>query len=361
MGLFSFIKGKPSTPNRKTLGQWLWNNDSELARQTLTSMTIQLMIALEKQITTLPSASGLTDDERGFVVGHTVQLLDGGSLLPAYKMKPLSPAMLGAAQELQRNVISEGPSNPAFGVALTAAHLIAVCAWYAGDFRDAINVANYLIEIFPQDAEAYRMRGFAHFALGDYERAREDLEAAYDIEPGLNGLFEPLQAARRLTGHPTEPASAKPQSHGVRDFHAALITLSEMFESGATKQGSGAISNPYHQDALRCRALADASLKWGEKIRGDKVASLVECTQLGLKFAEENLLHKTQWPAAPFPTKKRVVSALAELNLIVAMFAGMNQGTLSKELLDDMIAASDRVVSGLGVEGGGAIGRPSLI
>lgn len=48
----------------------------------------------------------------------------------------------------------------------------------AGRHRDAIEALNFAIDENPLHAEAYFVRGACHYALGSYQQAADDLDAA---------------------------------------------------------------------------------------------------------------------------------------------------------------------------------------
>jgi len=54
---------------------------------------------------------------------------------------------------------------------------------FAGDQKGAIEIYNIAIQLAPNDADPYTMRGFSHEKLSDYAKARSDFAKAVELDP----------------------------------------------------------------------------------------------------------------------------------------------------------------------------------
>ena len=77
------------------------------------------------------------------------------------------------------------------------------------------------------------MRGFAQFALKEYDDALADLLEARNRRPGLVGLNEPIAALAKLTKTPAPIPVEEPD--GVRSGRASLLTFSRILWTAAGK------------------------------------------------------------------------------------------------------------------------------
>jgi hypothetical protein len=233
MGLFGLFKKR--APDLRTLGQWLWNNDVTLLDQALENATVFLFKELVESgvIQVEGGPTLLSEKEVGVIAGHLTNLLDGGYLLQGYEPKTTDSRLLSIAPAT-RDLILRGEYPKISALSVMAGTIIAIRAWYFGRFTECVAVATHVIPIASKkgSGEAYRVRGFARFALGDYDAALADILEAQRREPGLVGITEPLKALRRLTSTPTS-GDKEYEPAGLAMNRVALGTLSRILYLGA--------------------------------------------------------------------------------------------------------------------------------
>jgi tetratricopeptide (TPR) repeat protein len=52
-----------------------------------------------------------------------------------------------------------------------------------GDFKNAIGILNYCIEVYPNSDQAYAFLAMAHFDIGEIEKGTKYLEKALELNP----------------------------------------------------------------------------------------------------------------------------------------------------------------------------------
>ncbi|MGI8736135.1 MAG: hypothetical protein ACR2KS_02555, partial [Candidatus Eremiobacter antarcticus] len=163
----------------KTLGFWLFNNDRKLADSMFQGTLVSILRELDKAGVTQALGSGrFTDEQREFTAGYLIQLLDGGTSLTTYHPPPALTAEMIAEAETALEHIASRPTSQLHILATSAGILLAINLWYNARFSEAVTVATHIVSMSPRTAEAYRVRGLAHFAIGDLVAASRDLEQA---------------------------------------------------------------------------------------------------------------------------------------------------------------------------------------
>jgi hypothetical protein len=237
MGLLGLFKRR--APDLRTLGRWLWNNDVALLDQTLENASVALFKELVESGVIQVEGGPMLLSERDvdMIAGHLTNLLDGGYLLEGYTPKIADNRLLSIATAT-RDLILRGEYPNVSALSVMMGTFLAIRAWYAERFADCISVATHVISIASEKGagEAYRVRGFAHFASSDYEAALADMLDAQRREPGLVGINEPIKALRKLTNTPASAATRSDREHepaGLAMNRAALGTFSTILHLGA--------------------------------------------------------------------------------------------------------------------------------
>lgn len=229
MGFPGLFKKRP--PDFRTLGKWLWNNDVALAEQTLRNASVVLFQNLcESGVIAAACGEGFSEDDTFTIAGHLTNLLDGGSLMKGYAPKAQDPRLLSAA-EATRDLLLGGEYPQLSALSVMAGTLLAINLWYGRRFPECGLVTDQLIStaVGKRSGEAYRVRGFAYFAQGDFAQALADILEAKRIEPGLVGLNEPLKALSELT-KTRDASDARHEPAGIEKMRETLRTLSAILK-----------------------------------------------------------------------------------------------------------------------------------
>jgi hypothetical protein len=172
-----------------------------------------------------------SEEQRAIIGAQLTHLLDGRSLLKVYD-PVTSDAKMRSAAEAGRQLVLSGEYPELCEQSIMLGTLLAIHLWYASQFRECIVVVDHLLEIPGEgSAEVYRVRGFARFALKEYDDALADLLEARSRRPGLVGLNEPIAALAKLT-KTTLPTSVE-EPDGVRSGRASLLTFSRILWTAA--------------------------------------------------------------------------------------------------------------------------------
>jgi hypothetical protein len=223
----------------------------------------------------------LSDRDVDIIAGHLTNLLDGGYLLQGYAPKTPDNRLLSIAIAT-RDLTLGGEYPNVSALSVMTGTLLAIRAWYASRFVECISVATHVASIATKKGagEAYRVRGFAHFALGDYEAALGDLLEARRREPGLVGISEPISALRGLTA----TAADGDREHAPASLamnRSALGTFSKVLHLAAAAVGNARPPNELLDFAamahladgmLESKALESRQLRMGAAIDFAKCA-----------------------------------------------------------------------------------------
>ena len=172
-----------------------------------------------------------SEEQRTIIGGQLTHLLDGRSLVKVYD-PVTSDAKMRSAAEAARNLVLSGEYPELCDQSVLLGTLLAIHLWYAAQFSECIVVTNHLLKIPGEgSAEVYRVRGFARFALKEYDDALADLLEARKRRPGLVGLNEPITALAKLTKTTLPTLVEEPD--GVRSGRASLLTFSRILWTAA--------------------------------------------------------------------------------------------------------------------------------
>jgi hypothetical protein len=251
MGILGFFKDRP--PDLRTLGKWLWNNDVALLQRMLQDGTLALFEdIMTSGVITAACGAEWSEEERATIAGQLIHLLDGRALVKVYD-PVTTDSRIRSAAETARNLVMSGEYTELFDESIMLGTLFAIHLWYAKQFSECIVVTNHLLEI-PGDgsAEVYRVRGFAHFVLKEYDSALRDLLEARKLRPGLVGLNEPIAALAKITKTPLPAPVEEPD--GVRSGRAALLIFSRILWAAAARYESPTVqNNPFHDFRIRAQ------------------------------------------------------------------------------------------------------------
>lgn len=331
MGFLGLFKKRP--PDLRTLGQWLWNNDVALLDQTLQNVTVLLFKELVESgvINVACGSIHSNQPEVDAIAGHLTNLLDGRYLLASYEPRTTDKKLLSAA-ETTRDLILSGEYPELSAQSVMLGTLLAIRLWYAEQFADCIIIAGHVISIATRlgSAEAYRVRGFTFFALGDYDSALGDLLEAKRRQPGLVGINEPLDALAKLTKVPVESDAATYEPDGVRMGRDSLQTFSRVLHLAATLPRSTAqATNALTDFAARARE-ADAMIK--SKVLGQRqltvgdVADFAKCGMSAQIALMTHLLNTGKPGQAKLPTTTELRDAFAGCLMFLAGTQSINEG-----------------------------------
>jgi hypothetical protein len=195
MGLFSFFGSRP--PSTAKIGYWLFKNDQDAAVGMYQALTSELY---DKLISTkaIDETGPFNEDEIQFISGHVCNLLNGYSTVPDYQKKPLTPDMDIAAETVCQDVVASR-TGELFALAQASLATVAIWLWFRHQYFESYVVTHIGIGRDPEKAsELYRIRGLVELTLNKFQDARNDLEVARNIDPGLVFLNEPLEVAIKL-------------------------------------------------------------------------------------------------------------------------------------------------------------------
>lgn len=329
MGFLGFFKKGP--PDLRTLGKWLWNNDVDALEQVCQNANVSLFRELvESGVITVASGNLVSKaDEVEMTAGHLTNLLDGGYLFSDYEPKTKDVRLINAA-ERTRDLILSGEYPQLSALSLMVGALLAIRLWYALRLEECLKVASHVISIAGEKgaAESYRVRGFAYFALGDYQAAFADMLEAQRIEPGLVGINEPLKALAKLTNS-SPPRDYEPA--GIAVGRTSLRTFSQILKLGAIAAGGAPQPNPLFDFGGRAQEV-DSMIKSGvlarPKLTTGDVADLAKCA-MSAKLALTEYLLPTWKPgqASSLPTTQEIRDAFGHCVLYLAGTQSINRMT----------------------------------
>ena len=306
----------------RTLGKWLWNNDVELLDQILENATVSLFKELIESgvIQVEGGPTLLSEREVDMIAGHLTNLLDGGYLLQGCAPKTSDSRLLFIGPAA-RDLILRGEYPNVSALSVVAGTALAIRAWYAGRFTECVSVATHIISIATEKGtgEAYRVRGFAHFAFGDYDAALADMLEAQRREPGLVGINEPLKALRRLTNTSTS-GNREHEPGSLATNRAALGTLSRILLRGAVVAGKAPKDNELVDFAAMAH-LADGMLKSkaleSRQITMGDVIDLAKCAMSAKLALTTYLLTKERPGQGSLPSEQEIRDAFGNCMLVL--------------------------------------------
>jgi len=324
MGFFSRFKQR--TPDLRTLGKWLWNNDVSLLQQMLQNATLMLLNdILDSRVVEAACANPMPEDIRGTVAGQLVHLLDGRALLKVYD-PVTSDETLRAKADSARRLVVAGEYPNLCDDSILLGTLLAIHLWYAAQFTECIVVANHLFEMPGAGiAEVYRVRGFAHFALKDYDGALADLLEARKRRPGLVGLSEPIAALARITKTAVSSETFEPE--GVRLGRLSLLTFSRiLWAAGSRRDAATESSDPLHDYRSRAQevdAMLASNLIGRPQVHVGDVVDFAKCA-MSAKLALMDLLSTTRQEDEALPSAEEARAAFGYCMLFLDGTRGIN-------------------------------------
>lgn len=329
MGFLGLFKKQP--PDLRTLGKWLWNNDVALLNRQLQGAELALFKELVESgvIPAVNDPSRIGERAGDMIAGHLTNLLDGGYLVQGYAPKASDRAIIAAA-EATHDLILRGNYPSLRALSVVTGSLLAIRTWYSMEFTESIAIATHVISIATEKggAEAHRVRGFGHFALGDHTAALADILEAKRREPGLVGINEPLKALRRLTNTSARGDKAR-EPAGLAMYRDALGTFSSILHVSAAAAGNATAPNEALDFAAMAR-LADRLLKSKALERpratmGD-IIDFAKCA-LSSKVALTMWLQAKGRPGrASLPTEQKIREALGTCMFFLQGTDSINSG-----------------------------------
>lgn len=324
MRIFGLFKKAKRPPDRRILGQWLWLNDVARLEATQTIATVELFQkVVESGIIKKSLVRPLADEEADLVAGHVTQLLDGGSILAGYEPRISSPDLLNVANTSYTVLIEERPDLLPL-ITMTGI-LLAIRAWYDDQIENCGKIASHVLSLDPKAAEAFRVRGFAHFAAGRYEAARVDFLTARSLGPGLVGLEEPLKALDTLGLD--VPERAEPfEPFGATRIRESLRTFSQILEIGISFADLRADQAEFRKWETRATELANSKAWANPQLTIGDLADFIAC---GV-HAQKALLCYINWPDAKngvrLPNQQKMREAFHWCLITAQGSAAMNPG-----------------------------------
>ena len=135
---------------------------------------------------------------------------------PAATLASATTATSAATTTTAGPTSTTDPTDPAGWLAL------GVEGMGAEDWSAAVDLLTTVIDLAPEMAEPYLLRGMALLELQDYEAALADLDAALDLDPGLQSEVDADAYPRALTGLVDELLSAR-EIEAAEEEYTALI------------------------------------------------------------------------------------------------------------------------------------------
>lgn len=281
---------------------------------------------LESGVVTAACKGPMSEATRGTIAGQLTHLLDGRSLLKVYEPVTSDDELRSAAEAACRLVLlGEYPGLCDESIMLGT--LLAVHLWYASQFSECIAVANHLLEIPGEgSAEVYRVRGFAHFALGEYEVALADILEAQRRNTGLVGINEPLKALRKLTNTSAQNDTEN-EPAVVGTSRMVLETFSTILHLGAAAAGGKPKQNELFDYAAMAQQ-ADALRKSGALARRQvQVGDLIDLAKCAMsaQLALTTCLLKEERPGrGSLPPEQKIRDAFGHCMLFLSMTPAIN-------------------------------------
>jgi hypothetical protein len=168
----------------------------------------QLDATAENHDFQLACGRGMPQELRDAAAVYLINILSGKTLLQDFEPTSTEKRVVEAAERSRERIAAFGPGPGPYqqirALTVMVGSLLAISLWYQQRFNECLLVASHIIDSssYTGGAEACRVRGFAHFALGDYAAAKTDLLQAQRREARLVGLKEPLKALEKLTNGP---------------------------------------------------------------------------------------------------------------------------------------------------------------
>jgi hypothetical protein len=185
-------KSNRGVPGKKTLSKWLAGSDVIVVDRWLQSWRAALLEMLDAvPLENYAMPADLENGGRESIKKKVIRLVLGPEA-PGSSTLPLNSTQLTSAKLIYDEIrlCAQGEWH----ITCVAVSLANACmAWYTDNFDYVVKIATHTLEEMPPHAaEAFRVRAFGYISLGQYRMAADDLRRALVLEPGLDGVKEPL-------------------------------------------------------------------------------------------------------------------------------------------------------------------------